>query len=336
MKDKETPLKLVRLWPKMLPGCYETLDYLKDAKTEGQIDYPDYCELPINAAFTYLVETGESEEVAAAGAPELTACYLWRKNKIIFAFDPELTTTLAEQAKETEETDILPADLLLHPPYPIIYIKAPGLVEDIDGFFYWVDYDTNHGTIELRIQWVISDFKMSFGQVMHLLPGSTIHDCVWDTIERTKEYLGEPAIIEAKPVTEIAGMVITALQFVLYLCASNADIREDPPEVHIPDSERHKKVMTIQDKAREVKSFSVGIRIGAAIRKAQRKPPADPDAEKGTGSAKRPHSRRGHWHHYWTGPKDGDRKLVLKWTAPTFIHADDIDDNIITFHPVKE
>ena len=94
--------------------------------------------------------------------------------------------------------------------------------------------------------------------------------------------------------------------------------------------------MTIQDKAREVKSFSVGIRIGAAIRKAQRKPPADPDAEKGTGSAKRPHSRRGHWHHYWTGPKDGDRKLVLKWTAPTFIHADDIDDNIITFHPVKE
>ena len=147
MKDKDTPLKLVRLWPKMLPGCYETLDYLKDAKPEGQVDWPAYCELPINAAFTYLVQTGESENIAAAGAPELTACYLWRNNKIIFAFDPDLTTTLAEQAKETEETDILPADLLLHPPYPIIYVKAPGLVEDIDGFFYWVDYDTNHGTI---------------------------------------------------------------------------------------------------------------------------------------------------------------------------------------------
>ncbi len=44
MKDKETPLKLVRLWPKMLPGCYETLEYLKDAKPEGQVDWPAYCE----------------------------------------------------------------------------------------------------------------------------------------------------------------------------------------------------------------------------------------------------------------------------------------------------
>ena len=37
-----------------------------------------------------------------------------------------------------------------------------------------------------------------------------------------------------------------------------------------------------------------------------------------------PHSRRGHWHHFWTGAKDKpeERKLVLKWVAPTMIHGD--------------
>ena len=37
-----------------------------------------------------------------------------------------------------------------------------------------------------------------------------------------------------------------------------------------------------------------------------------------------PDSRRGHWHHFWTGAKDKpeERKLVLKWVAPTMIHGD--------------
>ena len=336
MKDKETPLKLIRYWSKMMPGCYEELHNCEKAKSDGQIEWPDYCELPINAAYTYFICEGYNDMEAAAGAAELTACYLWRKNKVIYAFDPELVATLKEQAEETEDTDILPADLLLHPPYPIIYIKANGLLENVDGFFYWADYDTEHGTTELRIQWLINSFSASFPQVMHLIPGATVRECVWDTIQRTKENLKEPSVTEMVPVNQIAGAMLSALQLVLYLCASNADLREDPPGIYIPDSERHKKVVKIEDKAREVKSFSVGVRIGAAIRKAKARSSANEPAESGTGSAKRPHSRRGHWHHYWTGPKDGKRELILKWTAPTFIHAEDIDDNIVTLHPVKE
>ena len=43
-------------------------------------------------------------------------------------------------------------------------------------------------------------------------------------------------------------------------------------------------------------------------------------------------SRRGHWHHYWVGPRDGDRELILKWVAPMFINS---GDNIVTIYPVK-
>ena len=339
MKDKETPLKLVRLWPKMMPGCYDSLDNLKGVKTEGRESWPDYCELPINAAFTYLIEAGLQEVEASAGAAELTACYLWRKNKIIYSFDEELAATLADQAKETEETDMLPSELLLHPPYPIIYIKASGLQKQYDGFFYWVDYDVSYKTTELRLQWVTQTFDSSYGLVVHLIPGATVHDCIAGTFQRMKESVQQLSMVEDQAMVMLnkvmTEQVFTALQLVLYLSASNADIREDPPEVFIPDSERGKKTVRIEDKAREIKPYPVGVRIGAALQKAKQSP-AVQSADSGPGSAKRPHSRRGHWHHYWTGPRAGDRKLILKWTAPTFIHADDIDDNIITIYPVKE
>ena len=60
-------------------------------------------------------------------------------------------------------------------------------------------------------------------------------------------------------------------------------------------------------------------RMGATIRAAEKRYSAA--ASSGTGPAKRPHARRGHWHHYWHGPRNA-RQLILKWTAPTFLHPE--------------
>ena len=41
-----------------------------------------------------------------------------------------------------------------------------------------------------------------------------------------------------------------------------------------------------------------------------------------------------HWHHYWTGSRsDNSRKLILKWTAPTFVGS--ADDTITTIQKLK-
>lgn len=34
-----------------------------------------------------------------------------------------------------------------------------------------------------------------------------------------------------------------------------------------------------------------------------------------------PHMRRAHYHHFWAGPLDGERKLICHWVAPTFVNA---------------
>lgn len=104
---------------------------------------------------------------------------------------------------------------------------------------------------------------------------------------------------------------LIALQFILYLASENADI-QDIPQSQPPRP--RKKRGQILDKASEVKEKATGVRIGNAIRKI--KLPSHSSSQGGTGAKVRPHSRRGHWHHYWTGPRDGDRRLVLKWTGP--------------------
>ena len=333
MKDRETPLSLVRLWPKMAKGCYEQLDRCRNAKLDGEMSWPDYCLLPINAAHTYLVcSLGMSDKDAGPVCAELTACWTWRQNKVIYSFDPDMAHALAEQADDVKDTDVLPAELLMHLPYSCIYIKAPNLLEHTDGFWAWIDYDMNRQGPELRIQWVRETMDTSFPQVIHIIPGATLRECFYDTIQTTLEHLKEP--VDISRAADSSRIILKAIQLILYLLADNADIDDEPPPLRVAANRNGsdgKKL--VQDKAGEISVKNVGIRIGAAFRHTKKLDATG--STPGTGSAKRPHMRRGHWHHYWTGPKTGSRSLILHWTAPTMIHGDaGIDDNIVVY-PVK-
>lgn len=331
MKDKDTPLALVRLWAKLDKDCYRQLDNCRAAKDRGEMIWPDYCLLPINAAATYLQSVQKMSDLqVASGCAELTACWIWRQNKIVYAFDPDMAAALASQAEDVTDTDVLPADLLMHLPYPCIYIKAPGLLEHMDGFWTWVDFDVNREGPELRIQWVFDTMDASVPQVIHIIPGATIRDCVLGTMQTTQEHTREQ--VDMSNLLDGARIILMAIQLLLYLLADNADIDDEPkPQISVVNSRKPKQ--KIQDKAGEITAKTVGVRIGAAFRRSRRG--KSTGGSTGTGTAKSPHLRRGHWHHYWRGPKDA-RELTLKWTAPTMIHADAGElDNVIVY-PVKD
>ena len=332
MRDRDTPLPLIRKWENMEPGIYQTLDMLRGTKGNGEIDWPDYCELPISAAYTYLANEYD-EKTAANLCAELTALWMWRKSKKIYSFDPDLARSLAAQAEDVQDTDVLPCDLLMHLPYPCIYIKAPGILEHTDGFFTFIEYDTNHNRPEIRIQWMFEDMQYTFPQVLHLLPGKTIKDCILDTIHTTQENLGDDIKLADVDVS-VARIALSAIQLVLYLLSENAEMEKAPPT--IGKGQLKKNVVTLkkgQDKASQVEEYLVGVRIGSALGRGG-KGPTSHGGSGNSGIVKRSHTRRGHWHHYWTGPKEGARELILKWTAPTVIHPEDTEDNVVVY-PVK-
>lgn len=237
LTDKETPLRLVRSLGHDLPGVYEQLSKLQDA-WRNMPDYDPKCALPISAAYTYLVEVHKATDMDAAQlAAAITACYLWRQTPVVYDFDADLASMLYEQADDMDEEQTLPWEVLLRLPYPCVYIKAPGMKQGVDGFFVWIEKDTNRHVLELRIQILDAGMDKTVPAVIHLLPGATLGECIEDTKKVTrsnfKEYKNQmqvPDEVMESVLNDMTQIFMRPLQLTLYLCAANAeiDVRQEP------------------------------------------------------------------------------------------------------------
>ena len=103
------------------------------------------------------------------------------------------------------------------------------------------------------------------------------------------------------------------LQLLLYLCSEEPDM----PAVEHPSTRR-----TLSGGVRSPESprlWDVGVRIGAALRKAARP---------------RAHIRSAHWTTYWTGPRTGRQTPILRWIPPLPINMDWKKPTPTVVHPV--
>lgn len=121
----------------------------------------------------------------------------------------------------------------------------------------------------------------------------------------------EGARMEWRPVYRLA---LNACQ---YFCASNAEVRD----VKISKNKKPKVTVNGKEKPVAVSMSEVGFRIGKRFEAmyAQREEPEQRSDER-SWTPKRPHVRRAHWHHYWTGP--GRTVLELRWLEPVFVMGD--------------
>lgn len=318
MKYIDTPKSLVEKWGLMVPGLWDDLDLIQRSKEAGP-GWPDECAIPIGAAASAIVQHGEKIDVAERMAAEATACYLWRQNKIIYQLDATMANVFQAQALSMDEDKELPVDCLLHLPYPCIYVGTD-IYEGFVGFFAWIEWDVNSKRYELRVSWRFPGDGGTWPSVLHILPGRTLGDCVDDTFAAAMGNIGrlpDGKLIEVPDQVqkEAFELPLFAAQVILYLNSVGADVYRTTP----PPKKQGKKKHSKNSRGHDPIMFEVGMRMGATIRAAEKRSSAAASA--GTGTAKRPHARRGHWHHYWAGPKD-DRKLILKWTAPTFVHPE--------------
>lgn len=146
---------------------------------------------------------------------------------------------------------------------------------------------------------------------------------------------------------------LIAIQCVLYINSSKSDIADTTEKLSSGDPNNQKKMTRaqrrqatryIQKKKLTIKD--VGYNIGITIRQHMQK--ASDEAEKhgikGDKAKIRAYIRRGHWHHYWKGPKDGpvakdhdnplpgEKYLILKYRLPEFVGG---ETDKATAFPVK-
>lgn len=321
------------------PYALEDEQVMLDARDDLRDDWPDWCALPMAAAYAIFTRGARHIEPSEiADLAPLTAALIWRRNKMIYQFDPTLQNEIEQ---DIDGLGKIPHDAFFRLPYPCVFIEAPGVLEkgvDTHGFFVWMECDVHSHVPELRILWLTTD-GLSVSMPV-ILQGETLEDSI-DALKLSGSFRAPTE--EWQKIIETSDMrnafpsrdVIRAIQLTLFLCAENVASDIVPTEPRLARLRQH----SASDAPRETLTWQVGARIGGALRASRSTQSMDADAEKGTHRSPRPHMRRAHWHHFWKGPRNDEskRELVLHWLAPVAVNINEAENDLPTvITPVRK
>lgn len=226
----------------------------------------------------------------------------WSKDKEVFSFDPELELALTD----TDEIAV-PIKVLDRIPYNCFYVDfaEDGIFKsNFHGVFVNIVPVPGRTGYILMLQRVKEDGRSMFGHVA-LIPDDGNTDAKF--IFNRKNIWHEDGLDRNKDWKEFSLFILNAI---LYLCAENSEIKENETT-----KRTYRPSKTVRNKFSELRKWDCGYRFGASVRKCKadsettvRKPS---DKPRHTPVA---HTRRAHWHHYWTGKNR--ETLILKWLPP--------------------
>lgn len=328
------PLEMVAQYTKKYPGVWDAAQEMREMPTDAWDK--QRCYLPIAAGIA-VMSALHMPRSALYMVPALAA---WRQSKEVYTFDPDLAEALYAQATDTK----IPCEVLMRLPFYCVYIDSGKY-----RFFCHLENDVNDGRWELRFVRIdengnptasylhLGDYTLDESIIAGLKEGTFQAG----NIHKRKEASALLAAVSQQRIgqNEYADVINRAvlsemLQLVLYICADNADVKQ-PEENKRTYRERKPGDKTqITDKYREVRKWDTGFYVGNALRK-ERSSSGSYEKQPYQGGTKRPHMRRGHWHHYWRG-KEGNKELVLHWVLPIFVNGEDADgENPARITPVK-
>lgn len=260
-------------------------------------------------------------------------CVYWNRYKKIYQFNPAFVYYLSQ----TEAGEVH-ADLLKRLPFDSFYISFGGeILSDEDNlnfptkavpvigmFVHLYFYEDECTYVNYSLCLVGKD-----GTTLNLYCGVTDGCIMQDAmdVEQWPEELRKAFKVNtSERIHEIREkqrrekpFFMIALNACQYLCASNAEIRD------LKVSKKDKPVVSVNGKKIpvSVQVSNVGYYIGKRFEKMYAESAVDGMRVGVSGTKKRPHVRRAHWHHYWTGP--GRTVLQVKWLEPIFVMGEEND-----------
>lgn len=292
-------------------------------------NWPDWCFVPMAGAAETVRQTTEAAPFPVPAVVRgydigvLGALIPWRLGQGIYRFDPDLL-------KEVWETPLdgdIPGEVLFRLPEYAVYVEAPAGTyhgqKPLLGFFAHLEWDMNRRRAELRLLLDTGDVAEMVVLPLHL--GGTLEQGFREAVRHTTTLrgpLGEQGLTGLDLNREqvdaaanwLAFLAQPAVSTLLYLCSEAAEY--SGPQT--PARATGKKMYRPPAGTRV---WTVGERMGAALRRA-RSAERQEGAPQGERSAPRGHVRRAHWHTFLTGPRDQERRRVLRWLPPIPVNLD--------------
>lgn len=346
-KNRCVPLQVLRNISRDYPNAWEQMDYFHSLRdTTPDMTWPEWYFAPMSAAIA-VVEDEYRRQGKIVPQPLLPlldfqtidALAPWRHSKQIYRIDPDLEAELLE---DPHASDLIPAQIVKHLPYPCVYIQTNSLTcwgEPIDGFFAHLEYDTETKDSELRFLPVAKKGRVLQGLSLHIdqptMKDSFVRFHVVASKRSKSVYdLNVQQDILEKGMLEMEEDCRKLLPLVVYICSDENDQTVAKPSAKEEKKIEKKEDAPIRDRYDEVQEWNVGYRIGPAIRKYHEKR-REAEGRPGAHTPKRPHIRRAHWHHFWTGAGES-RHLIVKWIPPVFVNAENDEDLPATVHRVEK
>ena len=331
------PLKLINRVKASVKGygdVYMIFDTFRAARYENDLVWDETkCYLPLQVfmEITKFLNRDKFNDDIAYDAVAMFHTYNWRLHKQIYSFDSEFADVLVQ----TDSSDI-DTSVFENLPYNSFYVDIPNgcicydsngeVLCTVSGFFCSRNVSMRSATDDLLdciMLYFVTDQNHVIACPLKVKQGVTVKEST-DSYMETLYYATNDLTDVDESYHEVTKMVPyllnNATQLILYLCSMNMDIAENPEQKKIYRAPS--KTSKPQDKLSEVRKWDVGYRIGQVIRKTKQTESESTTTSVGhKSSAKRPHSRRGHFHHFWVGKRDSaERKLIVKWVAPMYIN----------------
>jgi hypothetical protein len=338
------PKKHLEYYSKVYPSAWKHVDKFRAGRGIELPFWPEWCFMPLAGSYAIVSAEAEAQGINIYSSQGMAlindvgiigALAAWRVTQGIYRFD----TDLYQAVISTPLTGDLPHEVLFNMPEWCVYIETPGftfLEQKIAGYFAYLEYDVNAMRKELRLvlDHIVPDGSIPYLQslVIHLGPWS-LKQSLEKVLQEASKQSGNLNIIlnfkeinKNKAVEVVQDDYVPLVLLLLYICSTNSDIGDGAKRPVKPNSKKTKKGnrMFPQNK---IFTWDVGVRMGASLRKARLGGYSKTSESERQHASPRPHIRRAHWHHYWTGPLDGDRKLVVKWIPPIPVNVDG-DENL--------
>jgi hypothetical protein len=332
------PRAVMEAFGREQPGCWKAFAQLRDARAG---EWPQYVYAPLDIAGLALLAAHTERDPARppsvnnilSAAQRLAGLGAWRLTQQVFRFDGDLYAALVETPMDAK----LPGEHFRRLPAWCVYVElqdetAPlvgGGATPLHGAFIWVDWyrDRNQDILAFALD---TDDGLACAHLPLVGSVSDGLDCVArDWREAEAAGLAETGLPPGY--AEAAAPVFRRLvSLALYLCAQDADYPRPP----WPQPTRTKRGVKWFPPDRP-SLWPVGERIGATLRRGGMGRNSDAAGGAGPRAAPRPHIRSAHWHGFWSGPRDGERTLLLRWLPPILVNAVVDEELSTTVRPVR-
>lgn len=254
----------------------------------------------------------ESNVEFAENICTLITMHAWSKTKFVYVFNAELLEELNKTKLGT-----LPSQALIDLPAWCIFMQLPKdtvFINEIPCVGAWVHLDRDDEGYSFMLSIYCLDTPIKH------IPISLAHQTLEEGIAKYNA-----VFTQAKDKKEYLKFIEIFIKMAAYICSAESDIVK---------VESKKKLKFIRNTPTETTFWGVGERIGAAI--SRYKKVYESEIRNLPYAPRRPHVRKAHWHHYWTGTTD-KKKLICKWLPPIPINWEWANEELPTvIHKVKK